>query len=42
MATNLTGQVLNLAELTTAFAKGVLSRKMTVDVYGEIQQVKDT
>src|SRR6185312_5739412 len=36
MATNLTGQVRNIAEVTTAVARGDLSRKITVDVKGEI------
>src|SRR5687767_3870114 len=36
MATNLTGQVRNIAEVTTAIANGDLSRKITVDVRGEI------
>ncbi|TAJ33933.1 MAG: response regulator [Reyranella sp.] len=42
MATNLTGQVRNIAEVTTAVASGDLSRKITVDVRGEILQLKDT
>ncbi len=42
MAANLTGQVRNLAEVTTAVAKGDLSKKITVDAKGEIQQLKDT
>ncbi len=42
MASNLTSQVRNIAEVTTAVAKGDLSRKITVDVRGEIQQLKDT
>ena len=42
MASNLTGQVRNIAEVTTAVAKGDLSRKITVDVKGEILQLKDT
>ncbi len=42
MANNLTGQVRNIAEVTTAVAKGDLSRKITVDVKGEILQLKDT
>ncbi len=42
MATNLTGQVRNIAEVTTAVAKGDLSKKITVDVRGEIQQLKET
>jgi HAMP domain-containing protein/CheY-like chemotaxis protein/signal transduction histidine kinase len=42
MADNLTGQVRNIAEVTTAVAKGDLSRKITVDVKGEILALKDT
>jgi len=42
MAYNLTSQVRNIAEVTTAVAKGDLSRKITVDVRGEIQQLKET
>jgi HAMP domain-containing protein/signal transduction histidine kinase len=42
MASNLTGQVRNIAEVTTAVAKGDLSKKITVDVRGEILQLKDT
>ncbi|WP_119462461.1 HAMP domain-containing protein [Rhodospirillaceae bacterium SYSU D60014] len=42
MATNLTGQVRNIAEVTTAVAKGDLSKKITVDVKGEILELKDT
>ena len=42
MATNLTGQVRNIAEVTTAVAKGDLSRKITVDVKGEILELKNT
>src|SRR6187401_2931893 len=42
MASNLTGQVRNIAEVTTAVAKGDLSRKITVDVKGEIQELKNT
>src|ERR1700694_3733013 len=42
MATNLTGQVRNIAEVTTAVARGDLSRKITVDVRGEILELKDT
>jgi HAMP domain-containing protein/CheY-like chemotaxis protein/signal transduction histidine kinase len=42
MAGNLTGQVRNIAEVTTAVARGDLSRKITVDVKGEILQLKDT
>ncbi|HTT02778.1 MAG TPA: HAMP domain-containing protein [Steroidobacteraceae bacterium] len=41
MATNLTGQVRNIAEVTTAIARGDLSRKITVDVKGEILQLKE-
>ncbi|MFO1388865.1 HAMP domain-containing protein [Cellvibrio sp.] len=42
MASNLTGQVRNIAEVTTAVANGDLSKKITVDVKGEILQLKDT
>src|SRR5260221_5063223 len=42
MATNLTTQVRNIAGVTTAVAKGDLSRKITVDVKGEILQLKET
>ena len=42
MAGNLTGQVRNIAEVTTAVANGDLSRKITVDVRGEILQLKET
>jgi len=42
MASNLTGQVRNIAEVATAVARGDLSRKVTVDVKGEILQLKDT
>ena len=42
MASNLTGQVRNIAEVTTAVAKGDLSKKITVDVRGEILQLKET
>jgi HAMP domain-containing protein/CheY-like chemotaxis protein/signal transduction histidine kinase len=42
MAGNLTAQVRNIAEVTTAVANGDLSRKVTVDVKGEIQELKDT
>jgi CheY-like chemotaxis protein len=42
MAGNLTGQVRNIAEVTTAVARGDLSKKITVDVKGEILQLKDT
>jgi HAMP domain-containing protein len=39
---NLTGQVRNIAEVTTAVARGDLSRKITVDVKGEILELKNT
>src|SRR5205823_886652 len=39
---NLTGQVRNIAEVATAIASGDLSRKITVDVRGEILQLKET
>ncbi|MGE5177627.1 MAG: response regulator, partial [Bacteroidota bacterium] len=42
MATNLTSQVRNIAEVTTAVARGDLSRKITVDVKGEILELKNT
>ena len=42
MAANLTGQVRNIAEVTTAVARGDLSKKITVDVQGEILELKDT
>jgi HAMP domain-containing protein/CheY-like chemotaxis protein/signal transduction histidine kinase len=42
MASNLTGQVRNIAEVTTAVARGDLSKKITVDVKGEILELKDT
>src|SRR5205823_696324 len=42
MASNLTGQVRNVAEVTTAVARGDLSRKITVDVKGEILELKNT
>ncbi|MFL5492814.1 MAG: response regulator, partial [Gemmatimonadales bacterium] len=42
MASNLTGQVRNIAEVATAVARGDLSRKITVDVRGEILQLKQT
>src|SRR5207247_2295654 len=42
MAANLTGQVRNIAEVTTAVAKGDLSKKITVDVKGEILELKST
>jgi HAMP domain-containing protein len=42
MASNLTGQVRNIADVATAIANGDLSRKITVDVRGEILQLKET
>src|SRR5574338_286296 len=42
MASNLTGQVRNIAEVATAVARGDLSKKITVDVKGEILELKDT
>src|SRR5438876_11203442 len=42
MASNLTGQVRNIAEVATAVANGDLSKKITVNVSGEILQLKDT
>jgi HAMP domain-containing protein/CheY-like chemotaxis protein/signal transduction histidine kinase len=42
MANNLTVQVRNIADVTTAVAKGDLSRKITVDVRGEILELKNT
>ena len=42
MAGNLTGQVRNIADVTTAVAKGDLSKKITVDARGEILELKDT
>ncbi|MBI1889691.1 MAG: HAMP domain-containing protein [Burkholderiales bacterium] len=42
MASNLTGQVRNIAEVTTAVANGDLSKKITADVKGEILELKDT
>jgi HAMP domain-containing protein/signal transduction histidine kinase/CheY-like chemotaxis protein len=42
MASNLTSQVRNIAEVTTAVANGDLSRKITVDVRGEILELKNT
>src|SRR5207302_1551596 len=42
MAGNLTAQVRNIAEVTTAVAKGDLGRKITVDVRGEILELKNT
>jgi HAMP domain-containing protein/CheY-like chemotaxis protein len=42
MASNLTGQVRNIAEVTTAVASGDLSKKITADAKGEILELKDT
>ncbi len=42
MASNLTGQVRNIAEVTTAVAMGDLSKKVTVDVKGEVLELKNT
>ncbi|MDE2510321.1 MAG: HAMP domain-containing protein, partial [Elusimicrobia bacterium] len=42
MASNLTNQVRNIAKVTTAVAKGDLSKKITVDVEGEILELKNT
>src|SRR2546421_412084 len=42
MAGNLTGQVRNIAQVTTAVARGDLSQKITVDVRGEILELKNT
>ncbi len=42
MASNLTNQVRNIADVTTAVAKGDLSRKITVDVKGEVLELKNT
>jgi HAMP domain-containing protein len=42
MAANLTGQVRNIAEVTTAVARGDLSKKITVDVRGEMLELKST
>jgi HAMP domain-containing protein len=42
MASNLTAQVRNIAEVTTAVANGDLSKKITVDVYGETLELKNT
>jgi len=42
MASNLTAQVRNIAEVSTAIANGDLSKKITVDVHGEILQLKET
>src|SRR5256885_1174085 len=42
MASNLAGQVRNIADVATAIARGDLSRKITVDVKGEILELKNT
>src|SRR3989440_5278223 len=42
MANNLTNQMRNIAEVTTAVARGDLSKKITVDVRGEILELKNT
>src|SRR5436853_7728227 len=42
LAGNLTSQVRNIAEVTTAVANGDLSKKITVDVQGEVLQLKET
>src|SRR5947199_4920952 len=42
MAGNLTGQVRNIAAVTTAVANGDLSQKITVDVKGEVAELKNT
>jgi HAMP domain-containing protein/signal transduction histidine kinase/CheY-like chemotaxis protein len=42
MASNLTGQVRNIAQVTTAVANGDLSQKITVDVKGEVLELKNT
>jgi signal transduction histidine kinase/HAMP domain-containing protein/ActR/RegA family two-component response regulator len=42
MASNLTGQVRNIAQVTTAVARGDLSQKITVDAQGEILELKST
>src|SRR5437762_4184095 len=42
MASNLTNQVRNIAEVTTAVARGDLSKKITVEVKGELLQLKQT
>ncbi len=42
MASNLTGQVRNIKDVTTAVANGDLSRKVTVDVKGEVLELKNT
>jgi len=42
MAANLTGQVRNIADVTTAVARGDLSKKITVDVEGRDPRAQDT
>ncbi|GAA3496848.1 hypothetical protein GCM10019016_039490 [Streptomyces prasinosporus] len=42
MASNLTGQVRNIAQVATAVARGDLSQKITVDARGEILELKNT
>src|SRR5471032_3028280 len=42
MASNLTSQVRNIAEVSTAVANGDLSRKITVDAKGEVSELKNT
>src|SRR5213075_3126483 len=42
MASNLTNQVRNIAQVTTAVANGDLSKKITVDVSGEVLEMKNT
>src|SRR5437773_5089650 len=42
MAANLTNQVRNIADVTTAVAKGDLGRKITVEAKGEIMELKNT
>src|SRR4030088_3852092 len=42
LAGNLTGQVRNIAQVTTAVARGGLSQKITVEARGEVAQLKDT
>ena len=42
MASNLTSQVRNIADVTTAVAKGDLSRKITAEAKGEILELKNT
>ena len=42
MAANLTGQVRNIADVTTSVANGELARKITVDAKGEILELKNT